>query len=63
MTMPKFIVKDTQACWVTWSHVIEADTAEQARTKYVVQQPTSNTAPEIGDTLDDYHADITIEPE
>lgn len=59
--MKKYTIKDTIACWVTWSYEIEADSEADAITKYRQEQPTSPTPPEIGDTIDGYEQILEVE--
>lgn len=60
--MPKFIIKETQACWVTWEYEIEAENADAAEMQYLEEHPSSDLPPEIGDSIDGYNEIIKVEP-
>lgn len=69
--MPKYLIKETMPCWVTWHRVVEADDEVDAYNCFndgdgvlcnadgsipVDGEPT----PEIGDILSGYDGDQTI---
>lgn len=50
--MPKFLIKDRQACWVTFRYVVEADTEEDAEQAWMDGDTGTVLDDEIGDCID-----------
>lgn len=59
--MAKFYVVDTQACVVKWRFPVEAETESEAIEKYVNGEHGEADGPEIGDSLDTYQYDVSVE--
>ena len=60
--MPKFLVKDTIACWVTWTHEIEAKDADEAKSRYRDGDHDAAIETIIGDCIDYEPMSLKIEP-
>jgi hypothetical protein len=58
--MKRFILEETQACWVTWTYEIDAETEEEARRKLSEGDSCQVGGPDIGDCLD-RESEITVE--
>ena len=56
----KFRILDTQACYVTWTHEIEATSKQDATEKYRNGACNLVGDPEIGDSLD-FGSDIEVQ--
>jgi len=49
--MPKFIIRDTLPCYVTWTYEIEADSEDDAMDKFMDGDHDTPKEPEIGDNI------------
>lgn len=58
--MPKFIVKDRMACWVTWSYEVEADDEDAALDAFCQGDHGEAGEPEIGDSVDMLDNELTV---
>ena len=59
--MATFYVKDTQACWVTWTFPVEAESADEAYKKYTEGEHDAALDPvDIGDSIDGYDGVIEV---
>lgn len=69
--MPKYVIKETMPCWVTWHRVVEADNEADAFNMFndgdgLICNPDGSVplgsvpSPEIGDILDGYDGDQNI---
>lgn len=50
--MPKFLIKDTFPCYVTFRRIIAAETAEEAESNWLDGEIGEELEPEIGDSID-----------
>lgn len=55
-----FIVKETQVCYVTWTHIVNAATAEEAHDRFINGEVSSVCPPEIGDSLGDWNQSTLV---
>lgn len=62
--MKKFLVVDRQACVVEWRFPVEAETSDEALTKYANgEHGEAIGQPVIGDSIDDFQYDLEVEAE
>lgn len=59
--MTKFTITETVACWVTFTHIIDAPSEEEARLKMYNGEGLVLDNPIIGDSLDGYATIIEVE--
>ena len=59
--MTKFIIHTRVACWVTYRHMVEADTPEEAKELYK-EGSFQCAEPEIGDSIEFLDQSIHVTP-
>lgn len=58
--MPKYLIKDTQLCYVTWTYEVEADNEDEALEDHAEQPGESTGIPDIGDSSSAYDGTLEI---
>ncbi len=58
-----YIIRDTIACWVTFTHTVEADTKDDAMKAYMNGVDICDTPPIIGDAIDYLPQEISFKEE
>ncbi len=59
--MPTFVIKDKLACYVTWTYTVEAEDEESAMEAFRESDWQQQGEPEIGDCIDSWPQETTME--